>query len=69
MRGGAGIGPGRASAAVVTDLRVDDSFIAMCEDGQVEEGVWASKRREHTLPSPPKPGAYLHSYRVERGKQ
>ena len=63
MRGGAGVGSGRASAAVVTDLSVDDSFIAMCEGGQVEEGVWASKRKEHTFPSPPKLGAYLYSYR------
>jgi hypothetical protein len=39
MRGGAGVGSGRASAAVVTDLSVDDSFIAMCEGGQVEGGV------------------------------
>ena len=69
MRGGAGVGSGRASAAVVTDLSVDDSFIAMCEGGQVEEGVWAGKRKEHTLPSPPKPGAYPYSYRVERGEQ
>jgi hypothetical protein len=39
MRGGAGVGSGRASAAVVTDLSVNDSFIAMCEGGQVEGGV------------------------------
>ena len=66
MLGGAGIVPGRASAALMTDLRAGDSFIVTCGDGQAVKSIWTSKRRECTFRSPPKPGPYLHSYRVEQ---